>query len=308
MVEQTKKQYKEETILAQMGNRSETETGAVSTPIHLSTAFRHAGIGMSTGFDYSRTGTPTRSVLEKSLAEIENGTHASAFCSGMAAINTLLLCFESGDEWIVSRDLYGGSYRLFETVWRNYGIQFTYDDYSDMASLEKKITPTTRAFFIETPTNPLMQETNIAAAVELARKYNILVIVDNTFYTPILQKPLDLGADIVLHSATKYLGGHNDVLAGALITNHSRYAELIAKHQNGAGAGLSPFDSWLLLRGMKTLSLRMKKHEENAKIIAAWLNEQPEVTDVLYTGRGGMLSFRLQTEDWINPFLQNIEL
>ncbi|MGL4818454.1 MAG: methionine biosynthesis PLP-dependent protein [Bacilli bacterium] len=308
MVEVKQQSLREETVLAQVGNRSEQATGTVSVPIYLSTAFRHEGIGMSTGFDYTRTGNPTRAVLEDALRVLENGTDAFAFASGMAAINTLLLCFKQGDEWVVSKDLYGGTYRLFETVWRDFGIQFTYDSFIDLDLLEKRITPNTRVFFIETPSNPLMQETDIARVTELARKYNIVVIVDNTFYTPYIQKPLELGADIVVHSATKYLAGHNDVLAGAIVTNHGRYAELIRKHQNGAGAVLSPFDSWLLMRGLKTLALRMERHEQNARLLAEWLSDQPEVTDVLYSGRGGMLSFRVREENWVNPFLQNLNI
>ncbi|MGM9986747.1 MAG: methionine biosynthesis PLP-dependent protein [Bacillaceae bacterium] len=297
-----------ETTLAQLGNRSETLTGAVSAPLYLSTAYRHEGIGMSTGFDYSRTGNPTRKVVEEAIATLEHGHSGFAFSSGMAAIHTLMLLFQSGDEIFVSKDLYGGTYRLFETGMKNFGLHFSYFTFFDLEEVEQRITKQTKAFFIETPTNPLMQEVDLEKISQLAKKYNLLLIVDNTFYTPILQQPLLLGADIVLHSATKYLGGHNDVLAGLIVAKDSAICEQIFKFQNGAGAVLSPFDSWLLLRGMKTLSLRMKQHEKNAKDMATFLSNHDDVTEVLYPGKGGMLSFRIQDEKYINSFLQNLQL
>ncbi|MED4533593.1 methionine biosynthesis PLP-dependent protein [Metabacillus fastidiosus] len=295
-----------ETILAQIGNRSETVTGAVAPPIHFSTAFRHAGIGESTGFDYIRTTNPTRQLVEKAIAKLEHGDQGYAFSSGMAAIQTIMALFKSGDDLIVSADLYGGTYRLFEREWVKYGLTFQYDDFQNLDEMEKKINPNTKALFVETPTNPLMQEANIKELCKIAKRHNLLVIVDNTFYTPLIQQPILDGADIVMHSATKYLGGHNDVLAGLVVTKGKELSEEMANHHNAIGGVLSPFDSWLLLRGMKTLSLRMRQHEENAKEIAKFLEEQLEVTDVLYPGKGGMLSFRLEREEWINPFLKNI--
>lgn len=297
-----------ETILAQLGNRSEKTTGTVSTPIYLSTAYRHEGIGMSTGYDYSRTGNPTRQVVEEAIATLEHGHRGFAFSSGMAAISTLMMLFQQGDDIFVSKDLYGGTYRLFETGFSHFGLNFSYFSFLDLGEVEARITKHTKAFFIETPSNPLMQEVDIKAIVALAKKYNILVIVDNTFFTPILQQPLLLGADIVIHSATKYLGGHNDVLAGCLVAKEEHICEQIFKFQNGAGTVLSPFDSWLLLRGMKTLSLRMKQHEENAKGITTFLKQHPDITDVLYPGKGGMLSFRLQEEGYINAFLKSLKM
>ncbi|OQP20326.1 methionine biosynthesis PLP-dependent protein [Geobacillus zalihae] len=281
-----------ETLLAQIGNRSETVTGTVNPPVYFSTAYRHAGIGESTGFDYIRTGNPTRKIVEEAIARLEGGDQGYAFSSGMAAIQTVLALFESGDEFLVSADLYGGTYRLFERGWRKYGLGFHYVDFADLDAVEETITEKTKAIFLETPTNPLMQETDIAAVSALAKRHGLLLIVDNTFYTPVLQRPIEQGADIVIHSATKYLGGHNDVLAGLVV----------AKGEE------SPFDSWLLIRGMKTLALRMRQHEENAKRISAFLREHEDVTDVLYPGRGGMLSFRIADEKWVNGFLKSLRL
>ncbi|TKI24752.1 methionine biosynthesis PLP-dependent protein [Bacillus pumilus] len=296
-----------ETTLAQIGNRSEEATGTVSPPVYLSTAYRHRGIGESTGFDYIRTKNPTRQLVEDAIASLEEGTAGFAFSSGMAAIQTIMALFESGDELIVSSDLYGGTYRLFENEWKKYGLRFLYDDFSDEDCLRSKITPNTKAIFIETPTNPLMQEADIQKIAKVAKEHGALVIVDNTFYTPVLQKPITLGADIVIHSATKYLGGHNDVLAGLVVTKGEKLSEDMFQHQNAIGAVLSPFDSWLLMRGMKTLALRMRQHEANAKELAQFLKKQPEIQDVLYPGKGGMLSFRVAEEDWVNPFLKQLK-
>ncbi|ABO66125.1 MULTISPECIES: methionine biosynthesis PLP-dependent protein [Geobacillus] len=297
-----------ETLLAQIGNRSETVTGTVNPPVYFSTAYRHAGIGESTGFDYIRTGNPTRKIVEEAIARLEGGDQGYAFSSGMAAIQTVLALFESGDEFLVSADLYGGTYRLFERGWRKYGLGFHYVDFADLDAVEEKITERTKAIFLETPTNPLMHETDIRAVSELARRYGLLLIVDNTFYTPVLQRPIEQGADIVIHSATKYLGGHNDVLAGLVVAKGEELCQRLAEYHNAIGAVLSPFDSWLLIRGMKTLALRMRQHEENAKRICSFLREHEEVTDVLYPGRGGMLSFRIADEKWVNGFLRCLRL
>lgn len=296
-----------ETILAQIGNRSEKATGAVNPPIYLTTAYRHTGIGESTGYDYVRTGNPTRNVVEKAIAELENGDRGFAFSSGMAAIQTIMALFKNGDDLIVSSDLYGGTYRLFEQEWRKYGLTFQYDDFSDLEATEKRVTAHTKAIFLETPTNPLMQEVEINRVAKIAKENSLLLIVDNTFYTPVLQTPISQGADIVIHSATKYLGGHNDVLAGLVVTKGQELSDEFYVHQNAIGAVLSPFDSWLLIRGMKTLSLRMEQHNRNAKELAVFLEELPEVADVLYPGKGGMLSFRVQQEEWVNPFLKNLK-
>lgn len=297
-----------ETKLVQAGNRSETATGAVNPPLYFSTAYRHAGVGQSTGYDYSRTGNPTRAILERAIANLEGGDQGFAFSSGMAAIQTVLSLFNPGDELLVSQDLYGGTYRLFEHSARKYGLHFAYQESRELAAFEEAITEQTRAIFIETPTNPLMQETDLEAVGRLAKKYNLLLIVDNTFYTPLLQQPMQHGAQIVIHSATKYLGGHNDLLAGLVVAKGQEICEQIQMYQNAAGAVLSPFDSWLLLRGMKTLALRMRQHEANAKAMREYLERHEAVTDVLYPGRGGMLSFRLRDEKWVDPFLQSLQL
>lgn len=297
-----------ETNLVQLGNRSDTKTGTINPPVYFSTAYRHEGIGMSTGYDYSRTGNPTRQILEEGIALLEKGDRGFACSSGMAAIQTVMSIFKQGDDIIVCQDLYGGTYRLFQQGWKNWGVTFQSWDGEDYNALNDLVTAQTKAIFIETPTNPLMQETSISRVSEVAKKNNLLLIVDNTFYTPYIQRPIETGADVVIHSATKYLGGHNDVLAGLIVAKGEELCEKIGFFQNGIGATLSPFDSWLLMRGMKTLALRMEKHEENAKAVANYLNEHPLVTDVLYPGRGGMLSFRLKDKEWVNPLLTSFKL
>ena len=297
-----------ETRFVQLGNQSDAKTGAVNPPIYFSTAYKHGGIGQSTGYDYTRTKNPTRTILEEGIADLESGDQGYACASGMAAIQLVLSLFRSGDEIIGPEDIYGGTYRLFEQYSDLYSISTTYSDYTNVAETEKLITEKTKALFIETPTNPLMQETDIEQYAKLARKHDLLLIVDNTFLTPYLQRPIELGADIVLHSATKYIGGHNDVLAGLVVAKGEKLCEQLGANHNAIGAVLSPFDSWLLIRGLKTLHLRMKQHEANTKIIADYLKNEPLVKDVLYPGKGGMLSFRLQESEWVDPFLQNLQL
>ncbi|WP_449622356.1 methionine biosynthesis PLP-dependent protein [Robertmurraya sp. Marseille-Q9965] len=297
-----------ETTLAQIGNRSEKATGTVNPPVYFSTAFRHAGIGESTGFDYIRTGNPTRQLLEKTIAELEEGDAGFACSSGMAAILTVVSLFQAGDEWIVSQDLYGGTYRILEQGFKKWGLKVTYVNTSDPTNISKYITNQTRAIFIETPTNPMMEQTDIKAVSAIAKENELLLVVDNTFYTPYIQKPITDGADIVIHSATKYLGGHNDVLAGLVVAKGEKLCQNLAFYHNGNGAVLSPFDSWLLMRGMKTLALRMDRHEQNAKELVEFLSKHQSITDVLYPGRGGMISFRVQDEAWVNPFLKSLKL
>ncbi len=297
-----------ETILVQMGNRSDDRTGTINTPVYFSTAYRHTGIGESTGYDYARTGNPTREVVEKSIATLEEGDRGFACSSGMAAIQTVFSLFEHGDEILASQDLYGGTYRLFEQGWNRWGLSFSYADPRNLEQFEACINERTKALFIESPTNPLMQEASIPDLAKIAEKHNLLLIVDNTFYTPLLQQPLVDGAHIVIHSASKYLGGHNDVIAGLIAARGEKLCERIGYYHNGIGATLSAFDSWLLIRGMKTLALRMEKHEENAKAIVSYLEEHEGVTDVLYPGKGGMISFRILKENWVNPFLQQLKL
>ncbi|GAF65322.1 cystathionine gamma-synthase [Bacillus sp. TS-2] len=297
-----------ETLLAQIGNRLDDKTGTINTPVYFSTAYRHTGIGESTGYDYARTGNPTREVLENAIAELEEGDRGFACSSGMVAIQTVLSIFEQGDEIIASKDLYGGTYRLFEQGWKKWGIDFHYADPRNLDEVESCITERTKAIFIETPTNPLMQEASISDLAKVASENNLLLIVDNTFYTPLLQQPILEGADIVIHSASKYLGGHNDLIAGLVVAKGEELCEKLFYFHNGIGGVLSAFDSWLLIRGMKTLALRMRKHEENAQKIVEYLQGHKAVTDVLYPGKGGMLSFRILKEEMVNPFLQKLSL
>lgn len=297
-----------ETKLVQLGNLSDPRTGAVSPPIHLSTAYKHTGIGESTGFDYTRTKNPTRSLLEEGIADLEGGDMGFACSSGMAAIQLILSLFKPGDELVVPDDLYGGTYRLFNFFEETYNIKPVYSKFESVEQVEALINDKTRALFIETPTNPLMQEFDLQTYAELAHKHGVWLIVDNTFYTPYFQRPIELGADIVIHSATKYIGGHNDVLAGLVVAKGAELAERIAFLHNGSGMVLGAMDAWLLIRGLKTMHLRLKQHDANAKAIAAYLEQEELVTDVLYTGKGGMLSFRLQKAGWIDPFLRNLKL
>lgn len=296
------------TKLVQLGNGSDKKTGAINPPIYLSTAYKHDGLGQSTGYDYTRTKNPTRTILEEGIADLENGDAGFACSSGMAAIQLVLSLFKSGDAIIAPDDLYGGTYRLFDQYEKLYGIQTTYTAFASVEETEKLVTSQTKALFIETPTNPLMVEINIEHYAKLARKHNLLLIVDNTFLTPYYQKPIDLGADIVIHSATKYIGGHNDVLAGLVVAKGESLCQRLGENHNAIGATLSPFDSWLVVRGLKTLHVRMKQHDANAKAFVTYLQNEPLVTDVLYAGKGGMLSFRLQESSWVGPFLENLRL
>lgn len=257
--------------------------GAISYPIYQTATYAHEGVGKSTGYDYSRLQNPTREHLEKVVASLENGTDAFAFTSGMAAISLLMEIFKPGDHIIADSDLYGGSIRLFRNVTEKNGIQFLSIDCC-RENIESFINENTKAIYIETPTNPMMNVTDIAKKAEIAKRHNLLLIVDNTFMSPYFQNPLDLGADIVVHSRTKYLGGHNDTLAGFLVTKRADIAEKFAFLIKTTGAGLSPFDSFLILRGIKTLAVRMEKAQENALKIAEWLKFQKPITRVIYPG------------------------
>ncbi|MFT8871163.1 MAG: aminotransferase class I/II-fold pyridoxal phosphate-dependent enzyme [Sporolactobacillus sp.] len=296
-----------DTKLAQIGNGFD-ELGAVSAPIYLSTAYRHRGIGISKGYDYIRTGNPTRSILERTIADIEGGQEAFACSSGMSAIQLIFMLFSSGDHIIASRDLYGGTYRLFQILADHYHICFSPWDGESTEQLEALIRPETKALFIETPTNPLMREVNLVEVSALAKAKDILLIVDNTFYTPILQRPLTLGANLVIHSATKYLGGHNDVLAGIVVSNTLKVSEKLREYHNACGAVLDPFDSWLLIRGMKTLALRMERHQSNARKVVEYLHSQPLVAKIHYPGKGGMISFEITNQSDVEPFLKALQL
>ncbi|RPJ94015.1 methionine biosynthesis PLP-dependent protein [Rummeliibacillus sp. TYF005] len=296
------------TRLAQIGTETDPRTGAINTPIYLSTAYRHAGLGQSTGYDYTRTKNPTRAVLEEGITALESGDAGFACSSGMAAIQLVLSLFKSGDEIIYSDDIYGGTYRLARQYEEQYGIHAHFTPFQSIAEVEAIINEHTKALFIESPTNPLMQEINIELFAKLAKKNHLLLIVDNTFLTPYYQRPIELGADIVIHSATKYIGGHNDVLAGLVVAKGEELCERLLHNHNASGATLAPIDSWLLLRGLKTLHVRMKQHTENARKIVDYLSKEPSVKDVLYTGLGGMISFRLHHSELVPAFLQNLKL
>lgn len=297
--------------------------GAISYPIYQTATYAHAGVGKSTGFDYSRLQNPTKEHLEKIVASLENGTDALALSSGMAAITLLMEIFKPGDHLIVDSDLYGGSIRLFDNVSKKNGLKFTsIDCYKE--DIESYITEDTKAVYIETPTNPMMNVTDIEELSKITKKHGILLIVDNTFLSPYFQNPLDLGADVVLHSGTKFLGGHNDTLAGFIVTNKDDISEKLRFLIKTTGAGLAPFDSWLILRGIKTLGIRMEKAQANAIKIADWLVEQDGVTEVIYPGLtshpgheimkkqsrgfGSMLTFKLESKEFALAILEKIRM
>lgn len=299
---------KQETFLVQIGNRKEEHFRAVSTPIYFSTAFRHEEIGLQDGYDYIRTGNPTRDVLEEAVANLEKGDQAFATSSGMAAVQLVFSLFEQDSHFISSRDIYGGNYRLFEVFEEKYGFQFTYWDGTDYDELEQFVRPNTKAIFIESPTNPLLHTVDLKKISKFTKRHGILHIVDNTLFTPYIQRPLEDGADIVIHSATKYLAGHNDVLAGLVIAKGEELCEQLSFMHNSIGAVLGPYDCWSLIRGMKTLALRMRQHEYNAKQVIAYLNDHPMVTKTYYPGRSGMLSFEIIDEKLVSPFLKALKL
>lgn len=272
------------TQAVQIGLDWDSGTGAVTVPIYQTATFRHPGLGQSTGYDYSRSGNPTRQALEDGIARLDRGCRGFAYASGMAAITNLLLLFQRGDHLVVTEDLYGGTYRLFEQVFQQYGLEFTYVDTTDMAAVEGAFRANTRGLFVESLTNPLLKVADIRALAALCKERKALCIVDNTFLTPYLHRPLELGADITVYSASKYLAGHNDTVAGLVVAKDPQLAEKIYFLQNSVGAVLGPQDSWLVIRGMKTLSVRMDRQEENAGRIAAWLQKHPRVAKVHYPG------------------------
>lgn len=283
-------------------------TGATTNPIYLSTAFEHEGVGKSTGYDYTRTKNPTRTHFEEAFADLEGGTHSFATSSGMAAVQLCCNLFNSGDEVLVSFDLYGGTYRIFDFYEQKYNVKFHYADFNNHAELTSLINSNTRAFFIEPITNPSMEKTDLAPLYKLAQENDIITIIDNTFLTPYLSRPLIDGADIVLHSATKYIGGHNDVLAGVVTVKDEVLAESLSLYHNMIGATLSPFDGFLLLRGLKTLHVRMDRAIDNARKTAAHFENHEAVEEVLYAGTTGMLSLRFKETHSVNTFLENIEV
>jgi len=314
-----------ESRLAQIGSLEDPQTGAVSYPIYHATAFRHPKLGQSTGFDYARTKSPTRKVLEEAFASLESGDAGFACSTGMAALQTIFMMFSSGDHLLVSLDLYGGTYRLLEQIMSRFGVTASYVDTNDLDALEANYREgATKAVLIETPTNPLMMITDLERVAAWAKKKGLITIVDNTLLTPYFQRPLELGCDIVIHSATKYLAGHNDVLAGLIVTKGEELSQKIAFLHNSIGAVLGPQDSWLLMRGLKTLALRMDRHQENALKLSAWLSEHPMVAEVFYpglpshpghdiqskqsSGNTGIFSFKMKDARTIEPILRHIKL
>ena len=273
-----------DTIAIHAGGSNDPLTGAVNTPIYQSTTFAQIELGGEPEYCYARTGHPTREPLETALAALEGARYGLAFASGLSAANAVLQTLASGDHVVASRDLYGGCYRLFTRIFARFGVGFSLIDTTNPANVERAIRPETKLLWLETPSNPLLRITDIAACARIARRAGIATLVDNTFLTPVFQRPLDLGADIVLHSTTKYIGGHCDVLGGALITNDSAWHERLKFVQNGTGAVPAPLDAFLLLRGIKTLPLRVKAHAEGALRIARFLEDHEEVKRVLYPG------------------------
>ncbi|MFN4911615.1 MAG: cystathionine gamma-synthase [Flavobacteriales bacterium] len=292
------------------GVEPDSATGAIMTPIYQTSTYVQDGVGNHKGYEYSRTLNPTRHALEKNIAAIENGNYGACFGSGLAAIDCVIKMLNPGDEVISTNDLYGGSYRIFKTIFEKYGLVFHFVDMTDLSKIQEKINESTRLIWVETPTNPMMNIIDIEAVAVLAKRCGALLCVDNTFATPYLQTPLELGADIVMHSVTKYLGGHSDVVMGALVTKEESLAKEIYRIQNSSGAIAGPMDSFLVLRGIKTLHLRMDRHCENGEKVAHFLKDHPRIDKVYWPGFpshpnhevaskqmrgfGGMISFTLK--------------
>ena len=273
-----------ETGLIHGGIYGDQYTGAVNVPIYQTSTYEQQGLGQNKGWEYSRTGNPTRAALEALIAELEGGSHGFAFASGMAALTAVLSLFKSGDKIIISSNVYGGTFRVLDKIFKNFNISYSIEDTTDLEGLDKKITDDVKAILVETPANPLLTITDLEGIAKIAIKHGILSIVDNTFMTPYLQRPIEQGIDIVVHSATKYLGGHSDVVAGLAVVHNKELAERLAFIQNATGGVLGPFDSFLLIRGIKTLGVRLDRHTENALKIAKWLTDQSAVKKVYYPG------------------------
>ncbi|GHO66174.1 cystathionine gamma-synthase [Ktedonobacter sp. SOSP1-52] len=292
------------------GQEPDPTTGAIMTPIYQTSTYAQSGMGEHKGYEYARTGNPTRTALEACLAALENGRYGLAFASGLAAESAALSLLSAGDHIVSCDDLYGGTYRIFDRIMSRYNVETSYVTANRVEAYEQAIRPNTKIIWLETPTNPLLSLVDIRAVAEVAHRHNVLLVVDNTFSSPYFQRPLDLGADIVLHSTTKYINGHSDVIGGALIMNDQSVYEAIKFHQNAAGAVPGPFDVWLTLRGIKTLAVRMRQHEENARVVANFLSEHKRVEKVYYpglashpdhelarrqmSGFGGMVSFQFK--------------
>ena len=317
-----KKKFRFNTKTIHGGQAPDPAYGAVMPPIYQTTTYAQTTPGGHQGFEYSRTHNPTRQALEKALASIENGKHGLAFGSGLAAIDAVLKLLKPGDEVISTNDLYGGSYRLFTKIFEGFGIKFHFVGMDNVQRIENSINTNTRLVWVETPTNPMMNVIDMKAVAQITQKHNLILAVDNTFASPYLQQPLDFGADIVMHSATKYIGGHSDVVLGALIVNDDDLAKRLSFIQNASGAICGPMDSFLTLRGIKTLHVRMQRHSENGRVVAEYLNQHPKIEKVYWPGFenhpnhkvakaqmkdfGGMLSFVPKGADF-NAAIQIIE-
>ncbi|MDU5040879.1 MAG: PLP-dependent transferase [Clostridium perfringens] len=313
---------KKNSLLIHGGISIDEKTGAVNIPIYQTSTYKQRSFGENSGYEYSRTGNPTRESLEKLIADIEYGKRGFAFASGLAAITAVLSLFKSGDKLLITNNLYGGTFRVIDKIFSNFGIGYEIID--DFTNIEEKIDESVKAIYIETPTNPLLDVIDIKIASDKAKKYNLLTIVDNTFMTPYFQNPLNLGADIVIHSATKYLGGHSDLVAGLVVVKDEALGEKIHFIQNSTGGILQPFDSFLLIRGIKTLSVRMDRHELNANFIAEKLGDLEGIDNVYYpglkthighdiqkkqaSGFGGIISFTLNEKYNYEKFFNNLEL
>ena len=313
-----------DSLLIHGGIDGDKTTGAVNVPIYQTSTYKQSELGVNTGWEYSRTGNPTRAALEALIADLEGGKYGLAFASGLAAIHTVLSLFKSGDRLLVSDNIYGGTFRILDNVFKPLGIEYTIVNTSDNAAVEAAIDDTVKAIYIETPANPLLTITDIAAVSVIAKKHGKLLIVDNTFLTPYLQRPIELGADIVIHSGTKYLGGHSDTISGLVVVNDKEIADRLYYLQNAIGGVLAPFDSFLIIRGIKTLGVRMDRHVANAVKIAKWLYESGYVEKVYYPGLesdpgyevqkkqakgpGAMISFVLKDKYDYKAFFRNLEL
>ncbi|MFB9761113.1 bifunctional cystathionine gamma-lyase/homocysteine desulfhydrase [Ectobacillus funiculus] len=298
-------------------------TGAVTVPIYQTSTYRQEGVGSHKGYEYSRTGNPTRAALEELMAVLEEGHAGFAFSSGMAAITAVMMLFSNGDHIILTDDVYGGTYRIMSKVLNRFGLEHTFVDTTKLEDIRAAIRPNTKAIYIETPTNPLLKVTDIAEAAKLAQEHDLLTIVDNTFMTSYFQSPISLGADIVLHSATKYLGGHSDVVAGVVVVNTEELAQRIHFIQNATGGVLGAQDSWLLMRGLKTLGIRMEEHERNARAIVEFLQSHPKVKNIYYpgllthpnyetakrqaTGFGAIVSFDVDSENTLEQLMRKLK-
>ena len=319
------KSYKHiESAFIQGGIYGDKTTGAVNVPIYQTSTYEQSALGENTGWEYSRTGNPTRAAVEALIAELEGGTHGFAFASGMAAIAAVLNLFKAGDRVVISSNVYGGTFRILDKIFKNFKLEYTIVDTTNLDNLENALSPDVKAILIESPANPLLTITDLAGAAALSKKHGILTIVDNTFMTPYLQRPLELGADIVVHSATKYLGGHSDLIAGLVVVKDERLAERLAFIQNATGGVLAPFDSFLLIRGIKTLAVRLDRHVQNAETIAARLKENRAVKKVYYPGLpdaqgyeinkrqakngGAVISFELKENYDIKKFFKSLHL